>query len=110
MELPADRPRPAVRDAHGAVVTFAVPAELANGVAKLGMRRGGTAFMAYLTVYAALLAHWSGQWDVAVGAPVAGRTRPEVSGLIGAFLNMLVLRCRLAPEAPFDESLPRCSG
>jgi hypothetical protein len=105
LELPADRPRPAVRDSYGAIVTFAVPNETADGIAKLGKEHGATAFMAYLTVFAALLADWSGQWDVAIGAPVAGRTRPKVSGLIGAFLNMLVLRCRLTPDARFDDLL-----
>ncbi len=105
LELPADRPRPAVRDSRGATVTFAIPDDTANGIAKLSKEHGATTFMAYLTVFAALLADWSGQWDVAIGAPVAGRTRPEIGGLIGAFLNMLVLRCRLTPDARFDDLL-----
>jgi amino acid adenylation domain-containing protein len=105
LELPTDRPRPAVRDSRGAIVTFAVPGDAADGIAKLGQEHGATAFMTYLTVFAALLADASGQWDVSIGAPVAGRTRPEVGGLIGAFLNMLVLRCRLSPDARFDDLL-----
>jgi amino acid adenylation domain-containing protein len=105
LELPADRPRPAIRDSRGAIVTFAVPDNVADGIAELGRQHGATAFMAYLTVFAAVLADWSGQWDVTIGAPVAGRNRPEVSGLIGAFLNLLVLRCRLTPDARFDDLL-----
>jgi non-ribosomal peptide synthetase component F len=105
LEVTADRPRPAVRDSQGAILTFPVPDDAADGIARLARQHGATAFMAYLTVFAAVLADWSGQWDVTIGAPVAGRNRPEVGGLIGAFLNMVVLRCRLTPDAGFNELL-----
>jgi amino acid adenylation domain-containing protein len=105
MDLPTDRPRPAIRDHRGAAVRFSIPPELAERVIELGRQRGATPSVTFLAAYAALLGYGSGCWDVPVGAPVAGRTRPELGGLIGAFLNMLVLRCRLAPEMSFTTAL-----
>jgi non-ribosomal peptide synthetase component F len=105
LELPTDRPRPAVRDPRGTALTFGVPVRTAEGVAELSRRRGVTPFATYLTAFATLLARWSRQWDVAVGAPVAGRTRPETAALVGPFLNSIVLRCRLAADQSFSYAL-----
>ncbi|MER5210214.1 amino acid adenylation domain-containing protein [Streptomyces sp. NPDC002838] len=107
LELPADRPRPAVRDPRGAVVPFRVPAETAAGLAELGRTHGATPFMTLLTAYATLLARYSGQWDVPVGTPVAGRTRPETENMVGFFLNSLVVRCGLSAGLSFTEALRR---
>lgn len=105
LDLPADRARPQVRDSRGAVVRFAVPEDLAARLVELGREHGATPSVTFLTAFATLVAHGSGQWDVPVGAPVAGRTRPEVAGLIGPFLNMLVLRCRLSAGLSFQDAL-----
>ncbi|WP_405937293.1 amino acid adenylation domain-containing protein [Streptomyces sp. NBC_00726] len=107
LDLPADRPRPAVRDPRGAMVPFRVPAETAAGLAELGRAHGATPFMALLTAYATLLARYSGQWDVPVGTPVAGRTRFETENMVGFFLNSLVVRCALSTELTFAEALRR---
>ncbi|MFE9240676.1 amino acid adenylation domain-containing protein [Streptomyces sp. NPDC007007] len=107
LDLPADRPRPAVRDPRGAMVPFRVPAETAAGLAELGRAHGATPFMTLLTAYATLLARYSGQWDVPVGTPVAGRTRPETENMVGFFLNSLVVRCALSAELTFTEALRR---
>ncbi|MGW6055201.1 amino acid adenylation domain-containing protein [Streptomyces sp. NPDC055189] len=105
--VPADRPRPAVRDAHGDSVTFTVPAHIAERVTGLGREQGATAFMTLLTAYATLLARHSGTWDVPIGTPVAGRNRPETEGIVGFFLNSLVVRCALDADLTFPEALRR---
>ncbi len=94
LELPADRPRPAERDGHGALHTFAVPAALTERLAALGREAGATLQQTLLTAFAALLGRLSGRADFTLGMPVAGRHRPEVAQTVGYFLNTLVVRCR----------------
>ncbi|MGW2957759.1 amino acid adenylation domain-containing protein [Streptomyces sp. NPDC001220] len=107
VDLPADRPRPAIRDPRGAVVPFRVPASTAAALTELGRAHGATPFMTLLTGYATLVARYTGQWDVPVGTPVAGRTRPETEHMVGFFLNSLVVRCGLTAELSFAEALER---
>ncbi|MGW7363965.1 amino acid adenylation domain-containing protein, partial [Streptomyces sp. NPDC054841] len=107
VDLPTDRPRPPVRDPHGAVVPFRIAPGLAAALTELGRAHGATPFMTLLTAYAALVARYSGQWDVPVGTPVAGRTRPETEGMVGFFLNSLVIRCGLTADLGFAEALGR---
>ncbi len=63
--------------------------------------------MALLTAFTTLLARYTAQWDVVIGTPVAGRERPEIEGIVGFFLNNLVLRCRLDGSLAFTEALAR---
>ncbi|MFJ9952084.1 amino acid adenylation domain-containing protein [Kitasatospora sp. NPDC091207] len=105
LELPTDRPRPPVRDAAGALVPLAVPADTAGRLTALAREHGATPFMALLAAHAVLLGRWSGQRDVAVGSPVAGRDRAEVQDLVGLFLNTLVLRVDLTGRPTFAELL-----
>ncbi|MEU9327397.1 amino acid adenylation domain-containing protein [Streptomyces canus] len=107
VELPADRPRPAVRDPRGGVVPLRVPERTAAALTELGRRHGATPFMTLLTAYATLVARYSGRWDVPVGTPVAGRTRPETEHMVGFFLNSLVVRCGLTSDLGFAEALVR---
>ncbi|MGV9451900.1 amino acid adenylation domain-containing protein [Streptomyces sp. NPDC003635] len=107
LDLPTDRPRPAVRDPRGAVVPFRISPEVAGRLTELGRENGATPFMTLLTAYATLVARYSGQWDVPVGTPVAGRTRPETENMVGFFLNSLIVRCGLGPEVGFTEALGR---
>ncbi|MGC4891618.1 amino acid adenylation domain-containing protein [Micromonospora sp. DT227] len=106
-ELRTDRLRPAVRDSAGAVVPFAIPEPLARSMTELGRDSDATAFMTMLTALAVLLARYTGQWDVVVGAPVAGRSRPETENVVGFFLNSVVLRCRLDGAMTVAEALER---
>ena len=92
LELPTDRPRPAVADPRGGVRTFHLSAELADALRELSRAEGATLFMTLLAGFQALLARYAGTDDVPVGTPVAGRTRLETEGLIGFFVNTLVLR------------------
>jgi amino acid adenylation domain-containing protein len=107
LELPADQPRPAVETFRGGRQPLAVPAELTAALTALGRERGATLFMTLLAGFKALLARLTGQDDLAVGSPIAGRTRGEVEGLIGLFINTLVLRTDLAGDPTFCETLTR---
>jgi amino acid adenylation domain-containing protein len=107
LELPTDRPRPAVRSAAGAALEFRVPDEVAAGLRVVSRQAGASMFMTLLAVYALLLGRYSGQDDVVVGTPVANRDRAEVEGLIGLFVNTLVLRTDLSGDPAFSELLER---
>jgi len=106
-ELPTDRPRPAVRTHRGAQAELSLSSELSNRVRALSRGQGMTLFVTLLAAFEVVLARWSGEEEVVVGAPIAGRTRPEVEGLIGIFLNSLVLRTELADGLSFAEALGR---
>jgi non-ribosomal peptide synthetase component F len=87
------------------VETF--PEELGKGLVALGHREGVTPFMALLALFQVVLGKWSGQGDVSVGTPVAGRRRDEVEGLIGFFVNNLVMRTDLSGDPTVVELLGR---
>ncbi|MEW5927747.1 MAG: non-ribosomal peptide synthase/polyketide synthase [Gemmatimonadota bacterium] len=107
LELPTDRPRPQVQDPRGASVRVGLSAEVSAGLRALSRREGATAFMALLAAWQLLLSRYSGQEDVSVGTPIAGRTRLEVEPLIGFFVNTLVLRTDLSGEPTFRDLLGR---
>ncbi|MGV9251183.1 non-ribosomal peptide synthase/polyketide synthase [Streptomyces sp. NPDC003697] len=105
LELPTDRPRPAVRSRDGALVTFHLPAALTDKLRETGRAADATLYMTLLTACQVLLARWAGQEDVAVGTVTAGRERPELHDLVGMFVNTLVLRGRVRPDRSFRELL-----
>jgi len=104
LELPFDRPRPAVASADGDRVVFTVDATLTSALKALGLREGATLFMTLLAAFQVLLHRYTGNDDIAVGVPIAGRNRPELEGLIGFFINTLVLRGDLS--GPGGEQAP----
>ncbi|MFD6407163.1 amino acid adenylation domain-containing protein, partial [Streptomyces diastaticus] len=105
LELPADRPRPAVRSGRGALHSFPVPREVATALGEAARRRGATLSMALTAVTQLVLARHSGQRDLAVGTAVSGRDRTELEGLVGFFVNTLVLRSRIDETAGFGALL-----
>ncbi|HEV7506854.1 MAG TPA: non-ribosomal peptide synthase/polyketide synthase [Thermoanaerobaculia bacterium] len=107
LELPTDRPRPAVQTFHGARCGASLSAALSAALGSLASRHGSSLFMVLLTAFKLLMSRLSGQADLAVGSPIAGRNRPEVEGLIGFFLNSLALRTDLAGDPTFGELLGR---
>jgi amino acid adenylation domain-containing protein len=107
LDLPTDRSRPAVQTFHGGHATCWLPAALTDRLRSLAGGAGASLFMVLLAAVQLLLARWSGQEDVPVGSPIAGRTRREVEGLIGIFLNHLVLRTDLSGDLAFRELLGR---
>ena len=107
LDLPTDRPRPAVRSGAGAVRALALDADLARGLSALAEARGTTLFTILLAGLHALLARLGGHDDVIVGSPVAGRNRPELMGLVGHFINLVPMRADLSGDPTFDELLTR---
>ena len=107
LDLPTDRPPPAVASYRGGRLAFELGEDLTRGLKELNRREGTTLFMTLLAAFQVLLYRYSGQEDVAVGVPVAGRRRPELEGLIGYFVNMLVLRGDMSGQPSFKEYLAR---
>jgi acyl carrier protein len=107
MNLPSDRPRPAVRSFRGARQSFSVTKEIAEKVKTLARNERATLFMTLLTAFQSLLSCLTNERDLVVGSPVAGRNRPECEPLIGYFVNTLVLRANLSGDPSFRESLRR---
>ncbi|HEU4457225.1 MAG TPA: condensation domain-containing protein, partial [Longimicrobium sp.] len=110
LELPTDRPRPAVQSHRGGIEAALLPRDAADAVLALGRREGATLFMVLLAAMDVVLARWSGQDDVVVGTPIAGRTRRETEAMIGLFLNSLALRTDLSGDPTFRELLRRVRG
>jgi amino acid adenylation domain-containing protein len=107
LELPTDRPRPAVQTYRGAYERIELPVGLLVRLKALSKRGGATLYMVLLGAFQVLLSKYSGSEDVVVGSPIAGRTRREVEGLIGFFVNSLVLRTDLSGGPSFLEVLRR---
>ncbi|AEI67139.1 non-ribosomal peptide synthase/polyketide synthase [Corallococcus macrosporus] len=105
LELPTDRPRPAVQTFRGDSRDVQWPRELWESVKGLARHEGATPFMVLLAAFQTVLSRYSGQDDICVGSPIANRTRAETEGLIGFFVNTLVLRARLAGNPTFRELL-----
>lgn len=107
LELPMDRPRPAVQTYVGGSVSSNLDPELTRRLGDLGQAEGATLFMTFLAAFQLLLHRLSGQDDIVVGMPIAGRNRVEIEGLLGFFLNTLPLRTSLAGNISFVELLRR---
>ncbi|QQQ79105.1 non-ribosomal peptide synthase/polyketide synthase [Saccharothrix sp. 6-C] len=105
LELPTDRPRPAVRGTTGAMHGFTVPAPLAKAVKAVAAEHGDTLFTALLAATKVLLARYTGQDDIAVGTAVSGRGRAELDDVIGLFVNTVVLRSAVDTRRSFTELL-----
>jgi hypothetical protein len=107
LELPTDRPRPPVACQRGGERSMSLPKTTLEAVRALGRHEGATLYMTLLAAFQVLLHRYSGQEDIAVGFPIAGRTRPELEGLIGFFVNTLVIRGDLSRDPGFRELLRR---
>ncbi|HLK57997.1 MAG TPA: amino acid adenylation domain-containing protein, partial [Chthonomonadaceae bacterium] len=107
LELPTDRPRPPMQTFHGALKRRELSGELTQRLKALSQQEGATLFMTLLAAYQTLLFRYSGQDDIVVGTPIANRTRTEVEGLIGFFLNMLAMRGDLSGDPSFQVLLGR---
>ncbi|MET0396097.1 MAG: amino acid adenylation domain-containing protein, partial [Longimicrobiaceae bacterium] len=107
LEIPTDRPRAMGQSARAGSHAFRLAPELSRGLRALSRQEGATLFMTAIAAWQALLGRYAGQDDVVVGSPIAGRTRHEVEGLIGFFVNMLCLRADLAGDPTWSELLAR---
>ncbi|WP_245677143.1 non-ribosomal peptide synthetase, partial [Nocardia acidivorans] len=105
LDLPADRPRPAVSTHSGGTHHFTVDAGLYGELAALALKLDATMFSTVHAALAVLLARLSGTTDIAIGTPVAGRGEQALDGLVGMFVNTLVLRTEIDPGTGFDTLL-----
>jgi amino acid adenylation domain-containing protein len=107
LQLPTDHPRPAVQTFRGARHWLMVSPTLTQALKALSQRHGVTLFMTLLAAFQTLLQRYTGQDDIAVGTLIANRHRVELEGLIGFFVNVLVLRTDLSGDPSFRELLAR---
>lgn len=107
LALPTDHPRPAVQRFQGHYLRFRLSAEQSLALKQLSQQEGVTLFMTLLAALQVVLARYSGQEDIAIGTPVAGRSHSELEGLIGLFINTLVLRTDLSGNPNARELLQR---
>jgi amino acid adenylation domain-containing protein len=107
LQLATDRSRPAIQTSHGAHQTFVLSETLSAGIKSLSHRHGVTLFTVLLAAFQTLLARYTGQTDIVIGSPIAGRNRGELEALIGFFLNMLALRVDLSGNPTFLDLLGR---
>lgn len=105
LALPTDRPRPAVQSFQGDKVTFTIPDAVTQGLRHLSRQTHATLFMTLLAAFKVLLARYTGQDDIVVDTPIAGRTVTEIEPLIGFFVNTLVLRTDLSRATTFTDLL-----
>jgi amino acid adenylation domain-containing protein len=107
LELPTDKPRPLVQSYHGGEIGIELGKETVEALRTLSRNEGMTLFMVLLATFEVLLWRRSGQEEIVVGSPVAGRTRSELEGLIGFFVNTLALRVRVEGNLTFRDLLGR---
>jgi amino acid adenylation domain-containing protein len=107
LQMPTDRPRPTAQSFMGAVHSLRVAEQIYEALKELSQREGVTLFMTLLAAFLTLLHRYTGQDDVVVGTPIANRNRAQLEGLIGFFVNSLVLRTDLSGDPSFRELLTR---
>ena len=103
LALPTDKPRQELPSNNGALLTKSVPADLAAQANTFCSEQGITPFMFFLGVWQLLLGRYANSDDVVVGAPIAGRSRSEFQELIGFFVNLLLMRARIEPDATVQQ-------
>ncbi|MHC5778966.1 non-ribosomal peptide synthetase [Nostoc sp.] len=107
LHLPTDKSRPAIQSYRGATQFLELPKKLIDALEKLSQQEGVTLFMTLLATFQTLLSRYTHQEDIAVGSPIANRNRSEIEGIIGFFVNSLVLRSNLSGNPTFRELLSR---
>ena len=107
LQFPTDRPRPTVSTFAGARQSFAFPQSLGKALHQFGQQNGATMFMTLLAAFNTLLCRYTGQEDILIGTPVANRNRPELEGMLGLFVNTLVMRSGLKSNPSFRTLLQR---
>jgi amino acid adenylation domain-containing protein len=107
LELPTDRSRPPMRTHQGAQRSIKLSAPLCQKLKELSTKQDTTLFMILLAAFQTLLYRYTGQDDILVGSPIANRGRTEVEGLLGFFINTLVLRTDFSGNPTFEQLLAR---
>ncbi|MDH3276217.1 MAG: amino acid adenylation domain-containing protein, partial [Gammaproteobacteria bacterium] len=107
LDLPTDRPRPPVQTYNGAVARNSLPKKFEAELERFSQQHGVSLYMTLLAAFAGLLHRYSGQQDIVVGSPIANRNRAELEGLIGFFVNSLVMRTDVSGNPSFTELVER---
>lgn len=107
LEVPADHRRPPVQSHRGGLHSVRVDADLTARLKETCARGGATLFMGLLAVFQVLLSRYTGTHDIPVGTPVAGRNDPDLAGMVGCFVNTVVMRTDLAGDPCFQDVLQR---
>lgn len=107
LDLPTDHTRPMVQTFRGAHQSLRIPQSLSTGLKALSRQHGATLFMTLLATFKILLHCYTSQDDISVGTPIANRNQLELEGLIGFFVNILVMRTDLSGNPTFSEILRR---
>ena len=107
LHLPTDKPRSAIQSYQGATQFLELPKKLIDALEKLSQEEGVTLFMTLVAVFKTLLHRYTHQEDITLGSPIANRNRSEIEGIIGFFVNSLVLRTNLSGNPTFRELLGR---
>lgn len=105
LELPTDRPRPAVQSFRGETQVFTIEPEISEALVNLSQQQGVTLFTLLLTAFKVLLYRYTNQPDIVVGSPSANRQNPQTQAMLGFFVNTLVLRTDLSNNPTFLELL-----
>ncbi|MFN6563694.1 MAG: non-ribosomal peptide synthetase [Nostoc sp. ChiSLP01] len=107
LHLPTDKPRPAIQNYQGATQFLELPKNLIDALEKLSQQESATLFMTLVAAFKTLLYRYTHQEDIALGSPIANRNRSEIEGIIGFFVNSLVLRSNLSGNPTFLEVIAR---
>ncbi|MDZ8086287.1 MAG: amino acid adenylation domain-containing protein [Nostoc sp. DedQUE12b] len=107
LHLPTDKPRPAIQSYQGATQFLELPKKLIDTLEKLSQQEAATLFMTLVAAFQTLLYRYTHQENIAVGSPIANRNRSEIEGIIGFFVNSLVLHSNLSGNPTFRELLGR---
>jgi len=107
LEIPTDRPRPEAQAGHGAHVPFTFCKELTGSLKALSRKESATLFMTILAAFQILLRYYTRSDDIIVGTDIANRSRKAIEGLIGFFVNQMVIRTILPATLTFTEALQR---
>jgi amino acid adenylation domain-containing protein len=105
LAVPTDRPRPSIQSFRGSLERFIVAEDVVRGLRELCRQEGATMFMVLLAAFQTLLHRYAGQDVIVVGTPIAGRNRRELEGLIGFFINTLVMRADFRGDLSFRQLL-----
>jgi hypothetical protein len=105
LDLPTDHPRPPVQTFRGAQKNLVLPVSLTTALKHLSRKLGVTLYMTLMAAFQTLLHRYTGQEDILVGSPIANRNFVELEGLIGGFMNTLVIRADLSGNPTFEELL-----
>ncbi len=107
LNLPTDKPRPAVQEGRGGDIRFHISRKQADALTALALRENATLYMVLLAAFKVLIHRYSGQNDIVVGVPVQGREHPDTENLIGFFVDTLALRTRFSSDISFATLLKR---